>query len=120
MAKAWIVGAKKIADLDYATLCRKTRPRNSRRTADPSASLGMTKERAAVPQKWLQDRGVAAHPTWRKTDRSANHPLCDLWSFLCHPERSRGICSSTAVSWKCFSTERGCREIVRLNLQLIL
>jgi hypothetical protein len=24
---------------------------------------------------------------------------------LCHPERSRGICSSTDHSWKCFSTE---------------
>jgi hypothetical protein len=25
---------------------------------------------------------------------------------LCHPERSRGICSSADHSWKCFSTER--------------
>jgi hypothetical protein len=25
---------------------------------------------------------------------------------LCHPERSRGICSSADLSWKCFSTER--------------
>jgi hypothetical protein len=24
----------------------------------------------------------------------------------CHPERSRGICSSADLSWKCFSTER--------------
>jgi hypothetical protein len=24
----------------------------------------------------------------------------------CHPERSRGICSSTDLSWKCFSTAR--------------
>jgi hypothetical protein len=27
-------------------------------------------------------------------------------SPLCHPERSRGICSSTDHSWECFSTER--------------
>jgi hypothetical protein len=25
---------------------------------------------------------------------------------LCHPERSRGICSSTDLSWKCFRPER--------------
>jgi hypothetical protein len=24
---------------------------------------------------------------------------------LCHPELSRGICSSAELSWKCFSTE---------------
>ena len=28
---------------------------------------------------------------------------------LCHPERSRGICSSAGSSWKCFSTEYRCR-----------
>ena len=28
---------------------------------------------------------------------------------LCHPERSRGICSSADHSWKCFSTE--CSEV---------
>jgi hypothetical protein len=27
---------------------------------------------------------------------------------LCHPERSRGICSSADLSWECFSTERTC------------
>ena len=25
---------------------------------------------------------------------------------LCHPERSRGICSSGDLSWECFSAER--------------
>jgi hypothetical protein len=31
-------------------------------------------------------------------------------SPLCHPERSRGICSSADPSWKCFSTERNGAE----------
>jgi hypothetical protein len=29
---------------------------------------------------------------------------------LCHPERSRGICSSADPSWKCFSTDRSVVE----------
>jgi len=38
--------------------------------------------------------------------RSGNHCPWNRCSFLCHPERSRGICGSTDPSWKCFSTER--------------
>jgi hypothetical protein len=34
---------------------------------------------------------------------------------LCHPERSRGICSSADHSWKCFSTDL--RRPLRLNLR---
>src|SRR5580693_4184394 len=30
---------------------------------------------------------------------------------LCHPERSRGICSSTDLSWKCFSTKRSVKHM---------
>jgi len=29
---------------------------------------------------------------------------------FCHPERSRGICGSAVLSWKCFSTERSVVE----------
>jgi hypothetical protein len=38
-----------------AALSRKTFPRKVRGTADPSASLGMTKERATVSREWLLD-----------------------------------------------------------------
>jgi hypothetical protein len=36
---------------------------------------------------------------------------------LCHPERSRGICSSVDLSWKCFSTE-GATELSPLTLRI--
>ena len=35
---------------------------------------------------------------------SSNRSLWKRRSLLCHPERSRGICSSADLSWKCFST----------------
>src|SRR5450631_1113589 len=35
-----------------------------------------------------------------KPPRSSNHFLSNRCPFLCHPERSRGICSSAEVSWK--------------------
>jgi hypothetical protein len=37
---------------------------------------------------------------------SATTPQETRHSPLFHPERSRGICNSTDLSWKCFSTER--------------
>jgi hypothetical protein len=41
-------------------------------------------------------------------DASVPQPISmNRCPFLCHPERSRGICSSADLSWKCFSTERG-------------
>jgi hypothetical protein len=45
-------------------------------------------------------------PKVMKTPRSSNHFLSNRCPFLCHPERSRGICGSADLSWKCFSTER--------------
>jgi hypothetical protein len=36
----------------------------------------------------------------------ADHSLRNRCPFLCHPERSRGICSSADLSWKCFPRER--------------
>jgi hypothetical protein len=47
-----------------------------------------------------------------KTLRSSNYSLCNHCSFLCHPERSRGIRGSADPSWKCFSTERNGAECV--------
>jgi hypothetical protein len=35
-----------------------------------------------------------------KNPRSSNHSLLNRCAFLCHPERSRGICSSADLSWK--------------------
>src|ERR1700734_3461729 len=32
-------------------------------------------------------------------------PRMEALPPLCHPERSRGICSSADLSWECFSTE---------------
>jgi hypothetical protein len=37
---------------------------------------------------------------------SSNRSPWKRRSPLCHPEHSRGICSSADPSWKCFSTER--------------
>jgi hypothetical protein len=48
----------------------------------------------------------AAEKVWTEQERSSN---CSPWKLrppLCHPERSRGICSSADLSWKCFSAER--------------
>jgi len=39
-----------------------------------------------------------------ETPQSSNSSLWNRCPFLCHPERSRGICSSADLSWKCFST----------------
>ena len=41
---------------------------------------------------------------------SSNRSLWNRRPPLCHPERSRGICSSADLSWKCFSTERSAVE----------
>src|SRR5271167_1391165 len=41
-------------------------------------------------------------PPWPLATVLSTQPL----SPFCHPERSRGICSSTDPSWECFSTER--------------
>jgi hypothetical protein len=38
------------------------------------------------------------------TLQSSNRSLWKRRSLLCHPERSRGICSSADLSWKYFST----------------
>jgi len=69
-------------------------PVKVRGTADLSASLGMTKERATF--------------LWRvvSAEASSNHSLYNSCPFLCHPERSRGICSSADLARKCFSTLR--------------
>ncbi len=37
---------------------------------------------------------------------SSNRSLWKRSPPLCHPERSRGICSSADLYWKCFPTER--------------
>jgi hypothetical protein len=37
---------------------------------------------------------------------SSNRSLWKRRPPLCHPERSRGICGSADLYWKCFSTER--------------
>src|SRR5580700_9703188 len=72
---------------------RKTFPGKVRGTADPSASLGMTKERATFLWK------VVSEP---KAFGSSHHFPCNHNPPLCHPERSRGICSSADLSSKCY------------------
>jgi hypothetical protein len=44
-----------------------------------------------------------------KTPRSSNHALWNRCPFLCHPERSRGICGSADHYWK-----RGIRRSNRI------
>jgi hypothetical protein len=60
---------------------------------DKGKGIGSIKER-------LLDRGVF----------TTNHSPYKSRPLLCHPERSRGICSSADLHWKCFSTKRsgGC------------
>src|SRR5579859_3302893 len=58
-----------------------------------------------------------------KNARSGNHCPWNRCPFLCHPERSRGICGSTDPSWKRFSTERpvpACRGSEGRDLQFRL
>jgi hypothetical protein len=52
----------------------------------------------------VKGKRVSATPT--TTLSLGNGPLSFNNPLLCHPERSRGICSSADPSWICFSTER--------------
>jgi hypothetical protein len=58
--------------------------------------------------KFFFDRGVMGlWPT--QGDEKRLGPATTLYELSpspCHPELSRGICSSADLSWKCFSTER--------------
>ena len=54
----------------------------------------------------LEESWACGRPKVMKSASSSNHSLSNRCPFLCHPERSRGICGSTDLSWKCFSTER--------------
>jgi hypothetical protein len=64
-----------------ALFCRKTFPGKVRGTADPSATLGMTKERATFVLRVIAERKAffvaVADPTAEvmKTLRCSNHPL---------------------------------------------
>jgi hypothetical protein len=57
--------------------------------------------------KFQRKSGVAQ---WR--DLLYSQPLSNVdWKHyppLCHPERSRGICSSADISWKCFHHHFNC------------
>src|ERR1700733_12587942 len=86
----------------------------------------MTKERGTVrlravaePRRfslsWVGRRPMTPLPK----NTTVRHSLFrDLFPFLCHPERSRGICSPADLSWKCFSTERSVAE--RRDLRVTL
>jgi len=50
-------------------------------------------------------------PKVRKTPQSGNRSLWNRRPSLCHPERSRGICGSADLSWKCFSTVAQWRDL---------
>ena len=69
-------------------------------------------EGSAVPGPFLEmffDRAVMGlRPTQGDEKRLlfSNRSLWKRRPPLCHPERSRGICSSADLYWKCFSTER--------------
>ena len=69
------------------------------RTADPSASLGMTKGRLVLPcsllnGRWTREGGVLVSAYFATIIYgSGHHPLC-------HPERSRGICSAPRLPHK--------------------
>src|ERR1700722_14644535 len=72
--------------------------RNSRnlvRSVPSRTEVSSRLSRSAVGPERSEVEGPAVHiriiePEWKR-----HLPLC-------HPERSRGICSSTARSWKCF------------------
>ena len=49
---------------------------------------------------------ISRAPSWL---RHREWIQMEAQASLCHPERSRGICSSAGSSWKCFWTEYGCR-----------
>jgi hypothetical protein len=52
-----------------------------------------------------RSHGPAGPPKVMKTSRIRPPLSSNRHPFLCHPERSRGICSSADPSWECFSTE---------------
>jgi hypothetical protein len=60
---------------------------------------GMTKERATV--RLRSSAGPEESRVWEKRSRSASNLLRNHHVLLCHPERSRGICSSPDLSWEC-------------------
>src|ERR1700722_1914618 len=43
-------------------------------------------------------------PAWVTTSALSSRFQWSRRRLLCHPERSRGICGSADLSWKCFST----------------
>src|ERR1700744_4428884 len=57
-----------------------TCPRKVRRTADPSAALGMTKERAAVHQGWLLTGEVSRSKSPRRLCHNKNQRERDGWA----------------------------------------
>ena len=85
---------------------RKTFPRKVRRNAGPSALLGMTKGRVALPFR------AAALPASVQQPLSMEVSLYPLSSratgvpgSFAAGVGSRGICGSTDPSWKCFSPD---------------
>ena len=46
------------------------------------------------------------------TLRSNNRSLWKRRSLLCHPERSRGICRSADLSWKCLFRQRFAHNVI--------
>src|SRR5271169_4467982 len=56
------------------------------------------------------------------TDLLSSQPLSGAdWKRhppLCHPERSRGICSSADLSWECVSTERSGPAVLSISQRM--
>jgi len=75
------------------------------RTADPSASLGMTKGRVTLrctvaKQTLDSEKGGVLVRAYLATPIFWNHINRKRYSPLCHPERSRGICSAPRLPHK--------------------
>jgi hypothetical protein len=79
----------------------------------PQRFLKRCREQGILDKLVISIGGVMRpRPTQRdeKCLRARNHFPWKGRPFLCHPERSRGVCSSAGPSWKCFSTERSAAE----------
>src|ERR1700733_3341763 len=73
-----------------------------KKTADPSASLGMTKRRGLLQVEGGRQRKgqlLKGLPDPPPPCPLATVPSLQQPSPFCHPERSRGICSAADPSW---------------------
>jgi hypothetical protein len=83
----------------------------------PRLAVGRAVEGSAVLRRTFRANVFSTEQSWAcgppkaMKNASVQQPLSmNRRPLLCHPERSRGICGSADLSWKCFSTERSIVE----------